>query len=69
MRYGKDTYTIKQVAQILECSQMTIYNLRKRGLLKAIHPYGKGCGKPTLFSRQEVESLLEKLSGTAGTIS
>jgi len=64
MRYG-NFMTLKQVAQFFECTTMTIYNLRKRGLLSPVFPYGKGPGKRVLFIREEVEDLFKRISGNA----
>ncbi|MBF0498986.1 MAG: helix-turn-helix domain-containing protein [Candidatus Riflebacteria bacterium] len=62
MRYGNNLMTLKQVAQKFECSTMTIYNMRRRGLLSPVFPYGMGPGKPVLFTHEEVEALFDKLS-------
>lgn len=68
MRYGNELMTLKEVARMLDCTTMTIYNMRKRGLLCPVFPYGKGPGKPVLFTREEVNALLIKFSvGAAGT--
>ncbi|MBF0503320.1 MAG: helix-turn-helix domain-containing protein [Candidatus Riflebacteria bacterium] len=67
MRYGNNVMTMTEVAQRLDCSTMTVYNLRKRGLLSPIFPYGQGPGKPVLFTQEEVETLLMKLSGNTIT--
>ncbi|MBF0503400.1 MAG: helix-turn-helix domain-containing protein [Candidatus Riflebacteria bacterium] len=62
MQYGTNLITLTQLAQKLDCSTMTIYNMRKRGLLSPIFPYGQGPGKPVLFTHEEVEALFDKLS-------
>jgi hypothetical protein len=65
MRYGTDLMTLKEVTAFFDCTPTTIYNLRKRGLIRGIYPYGPGPGKTVLFERRTIEEYFATLSGSA----
>ena len=52
-QYGPIVYTIKDVAELLQCSESSVNNLRERGILREVK------GLPGVrFNKKEVEALV-----------
>ena len=61
-RAPRDKVSQAEAARILGCRHGTVLRYTDRGLLRPFRPHGRGRGKPTWYSRSEVERLRDRLS-------
>ena len=69
MKISNDLMKSHEVESLLNCSQMTLYNLRKRGMLHPVFPYGMGRGKPVYYVRNEVEDFVKRIVNSNASVS
>ena len=55
-----DYVSLSEAARLLDCTQKTLFRLRKLGLVQSHYIYGPGPGKPVFFLKKEILEFFDR---------